>query len=85
MQEIHCKQCGEPWSVYALRNDVPDWDSEPDNAYEKVMSGDGCPTCDWGEKAGEVSVSRTTPEEELTQQHFQDVFHNTDDDPVKYL
>jgi len=85
MPDIHCKQCGEPWGVYSLRNEVPEWEDQPDNAYEKVMRGDGCPTCDWGEKAGEVSMSRTESEEKTEARHLKDVLNNTDEDPLKYI
>lgn len=85
MNEVRCRQCGEPYSVYALRNDVPDWEGEPDNAYEKFMNGDGCPTCDWGEKGGEVSTSREKSDGELKADHITDIMNNTDDDPIKYI
>jgi len=49
------------------------------------MSGDGCPTCDWGEKAGDVSRSRTTDSEQLQAEHLRDVMDNTDEDPLKYI
>lgn len=84
MQEINCKQCGEPWGIYSLRHEVSDWDDQPEDAYEKVMSGDGCPICNWGDKAGEVSLSKTMDEEELERRHLQSLF-NTDDDPTKYI
>lgn len=85
MPDLHCKQCGEPWEIYSLRHEVPDWDDQPDDAYEKVMSGEGCPTCDWGEKAGEVSTSRTKSQSELDADHIRDIMENTDDDPIKYI
>jgi hypothetical protein len=85
MNDISCKQCGEPYSAYALRHDVAEWDNQPDDAYEKFMSGDGCPTCDWGDKAGDVSRSRTEDSEETEARHLKEKLRNTDDDPIKYL
>lgn len=85
MNEIRCKKCGEPYGVYSLHHEIPEWDDQPDNPYEKMMSGEGCPTCNWGEKAGEVSTSRTKSEEELEADHISDMMNNTDDDPTKYL
>lgn len=85
MGQIHCKKCGEPWEIYSLRHEVPDWDDQPDDAYEKFMRGGGCPTCGWGEEAGEVSLSRSMSEEELTAQFQRGLFNETDEDPLKYL
>lgn len=84
MPDINCKQCGEPWGIYSLRHEVPTWDEQPSNAYEKVLRGDGCPVCDWGEKAGEVGLSRSMDEEELERRHLQSLFE-ADDDPIKFL
>lgn len=83
--DIHCQCCGEPYSAYAMKHDVAEWDDQPDDAYEKFMRGEGCPTCDWGEKAGETSLSETMSEAELEVQHARDVVRNSDEDPVKFL
>lgn len=85
MRDVQCKQCGEPYSPYSLRNEVPEWEDQPEDAYERFMQGEGCPTCNWGEKAGDVSISGTKSEEELEAQHFKDIMENTDDDPMKYI
>lgn len=85
MQDITCAKCGEPWSLYAMRLDVPDWDGEPQDAAEKFQSGNGCPTCDWGEKAGDVSRSRGEDADELEAEHLRDVLRNTDEDPIKFI
>lgn len=85
MNDVRCKKCGEPWEIYSLRHEVPDWDGEPSDAYDKFMAGEGCPTCCWGEKAGEVSTSRTKDETQLETEHLMDKIRNTDDDPLKYL
>jgi hypothetical protein len=85
MRDITCSQCGEPWNGYALRHDVPEWPDSPDDAYERFMSGDGCPTCDWGEKGGDVSRSRTTDSEQLQAEHLRDIMNNSDEDPLKYI
>lgn len=85
MGDIHCKKCGEPYGYYSLRHEVPEWDDQPDDAYEKFMRGEGCPTCGWGEKAGEISMSQSMSEEELEAQHLEGIFNETDDDPIKYL
>lgn len=84
-RDIHCKQCGEPWNSYAIRHDVPEWDEQPADAYEKFMRGEGCPACDWGDKAGEISRSQHESAEVLEAEHMRDVFRNTDEDPLKYL
>lgn len=85
MNEIHCRQCGEPYSEYSLRHEVSDWDDQPDDAHEKFMDGEGCPTCNWGEKAGEVSLSKSMDDDELKMQHTKDILNNTDEDPLKYI
>lgn len=85
MPDIRCKKCGEPWGTYSLRHEVPEWEGEPEDAFDNVMSGEGCPTCDWGNKAGEVSTSRTKSEEELEADHIKDIMNNTDEDPLKYI
>lgn len=84
MPQVHCKKCGEPYSEYSLRHDVPEWDDQPDDAHDKFMSGEGCPTCNWGEDAGEVSLSRHQSDEELAVQHQRDLF-KTDRDPLEFL
>lgn len=85
MPDVHCKKCGEPWGIYSLRHEVSEWEDQPDDAYEKVMSGEGCPTCDWGEKAGEVSLSQSESEEETQARYIKDIMNNTDEDPLKYI
>jgi len=85
MNDISCKQCGEPYSAYALRHDVSEWEGQPDDAYEQFMRGVGCPTCDWGDKAGDVSRSRHESEGETEARHFSEMMENTDDDPIKYI
>lgn len=85
MRDVRCKQCGEPYSVYSLRNEIPEWDGEPEDAYEQFMEGEGCPTCNWGEKAGSVSTSTTKSDEELQADHLKDKLNNTDEDPFKYI
>jgi len=83
--DIPCKKCGEPYSVYSLKNEIPDWDDQPNNPHDKFMSGKGCPTCEWGEKAGEVSRSRTEDQEQLEAEHIKAVITNTEDDPMKFI
>lgn len=85
MPDVHCNKCGEPWETYSLRNEVPDWDGEPDDAYDRFMNGEGCPTCDWGEKEGEVSLSRTEDSAETEARHLKDKLRNTDEDPLKFF
>lgn len=85
MNDVRCKKCGEPYDVYSLLHEVPEWDGEPEDAYEKVLNGDGCPTCDWGDKAGKVSTSRTKSEEQLKADHVSDIMNNTDEDPFKFI
>ena len=85
MQDVRCKKCGGAYSTYSLHNEIPDWEDQPENAYEKFMQGDGCPTCDWGDKAGDVSTSRTKSQDELDADHIKDIMNNTDDDPIKYI
>jgi len=85
MRDVRCKMCGEPYSTYSLHNEIPEWKDQPENAYDKFMRGDGCPTCNWGEKAGEVSTSRTKSQDELDADHIKDIMNNTDDDPIKYI
>jgi hypothetical protein len=85
MNDIPCAKCGEPYSLYALRHDVAEWDDQPDDPAEKFQSGDGCPTCEWGDKAGDVSVSRFKSVEELEAEHMKGVMRESDEDPLKYL
>lgn len=85
MNDITCSKCGEPWSQYALRHDVAEWPDEPDDAYERFMHGEGCPCCDWGDKAGEVSRSRSESADDLEAEHIRDIMNNSDDDPIKYI
>lgn len=85
MNDLNCKQCGEPYSAYSLRNEIPEWDNEPDDAYEQFMEGKGCPTCDWGEKAGDVSLSESQTQAEVEARHFKSIMENSDDDPTKYI
>lgn len=85
MNDINCKCCGEPYSAYSLRHEIPEWDDQPDDAYDRFMQGEGCPTCNWGEKAGEVSLSENESEEETEARHLKTKLRNTDEDPIKYL
>lgn len=85
MGDINCRQCGEPYSLYAIQNDVPEWDDQPDDAAERFKKGEGCPTCDWGEKAGDVSLSREESAMELQARHFRGLMENTDEDPIKFI
>lgn len=85
MGDVSCKQCGEPYSVYSLQHEVSDWPDQPDDAHDRFMSGEGCPTCDWGEKAGEVSRSRTEDAEELAAEHTMEMMRETDQDPLKFI
>jgi len=85
MQDVRCRKCGEPNSVYSLRHEVPDWDGQPEDAYDKVLSGEGCPTCDWGDKAGDVSTSRSKSDDELLADYYSDLMNNTDEDPLKFI
>jgi type II secretory ATPase GspE/PulE/Tfp pilus assembly ATPase PilB-like protein len=84
-RDIHCKKCGEPYSEYALQNDVSEWDGQPDDAHERFMNGQGCPTCEWGEKVGDVSTSRFKSEDELKMHHVEDIMNNTDKDPLRFF
>jgi len=85
MRDIPCAKCGEPYTLYSLRHEIPDWDDQPADAAEQFQRGVGCPTCDWGEKAGDVSRSRTESQEVLEAEHKRGVMENTDEDPLKYL
>lgn len=85
MNEVSCRQCGEPYSIYSLKNEIPEWEDQPEDAHDKFMSGEGCPTCNWGEKAGEVSRSRTESEEETEARALKEMMMNTEDDPMKFL
>ena len=85
MPDITCAKCGEPWNEYALRHDVPEWPDEPDDAHLRFMNGDGCPTCEWGDKAGDVSRSRTEDADELEAEHIRDIMNNSDQDPIQFL
>jgi hypothetical protein len=84
--QIACSKCGEPWSQYAMKHDVCEWPDEPDDAWERFASGEGCPCCDWGDKAGEVSRSRNEDQSDLHEEHMADlVFGGTDEDPAKFF
>lgn len=85
MGDITCKKCGEPYGYYSIKNEIPEWDDQPDDADEKFLNGEGCPTCNWGEKAGEVSRSRTEDSDVLESEHMADLLRETDEDPMKYL
>jgi len=85
MNEVSCRKCGEPYSIYSLKNEIPEWDDQPEDAHDKFMSGEGCPTCNWGEKAGEVSRSRTESPEETEARSLREMMMNTEDDPIKFL
>lgn len=85
MRDINCKQCGEPYSEYSLIHEVSEWENEPDNAHERFMNGEGCPTCDWGEKAGDVSHSRFESESETEVRHIKSAIRNSDQDPLKFF
>jgi hypothetical protein len=85
MGDITCGKCGEPWGHYAMRHNVGDWDGEPDDAWEQFRAGEGCPVCDWGEKAGDVSRSRAEDEDDLQREHLQDVLREDDGDPIERI
>lgn len=85
MNDINCRRCGEPYSQYSLANEVPEWDDQPDDAYDRFMDGEGCPTCEWGEKAGDVSLSRTESDAELKMRHIQSATENSDEDPLRFF
>lgn len=81
MNDVRCRNCSEPYSQYSLQHEIPEWDDQPDDAYERFMNGEGCPTCDWGEK--EVDDEKSDGERMVEQ--VSDIMHNTDDDPTKYI
>lgn len=85
MREVSCKQCGEPYGVYSLRHEVSEWEDSPDDAYEEFMSGEGCPTCDWGDKAGDVSRSRHESKEETEARHYTEMLSNSEEDITERL
>jgi hypothetical protein len=85
MGDVNCQCCGEPYGVYSLHHEIPEWDDQPDDAYDRFMNGEGCPTCDWGEKAGDVSLSREQDQAELDAQHLQGIMNETDDDPIRFF
>jgi len=84
MNDIPCGKCGEPYTEYSMRHEVQSWPESPDNAQERFMDGDGCPTCDWGDKAGDVSISRTEDAETVRAKHIKAVMRNTDRDPLEF-
>lgn len=75
MNELICKNCGEPYSVFHLKHDCPD-----DDAYERMMRGEGCPACDWGDQE-----CADIHDEGNEQRHLRSLFSATDDDPTKFL
>jgi len=85
MNDVNCKLCGEPYSMYSLQHEVSEWDDQPDDAYEQFMSGNGCPTCNWGKKAGDVSLSREESEAEAGARFLKSVMSNSDEDPLKFF
>lgn len=87
MNDVRCRVCGEPYEVYSLHHDIPDWDDAPDNAYEVFMNGGGCPTCSWGENPPD-DVNQGFQEKDAGErkvEQVRDIMRNTDDDPMKYL
>jgi hypothetical protein len=42
MLELYCQQCGEPWDVEYVQQDMSKTDRE------RFLFGDGCESCDWG-------------------------------------
>jgi len=85
MNDITCAKCGEPYSQYSLRHEVPEWDDQPDDAYTRCMCGNGCPTCQWGELAGETSVSRYEDPQAVRMKHHVSLIMNSEEDPAKYI
>lgn len=85
INQVHCSLCGEPNNTYYLNNEYAEVEENPDDAAEMLLNGEGCPTCDWGDKAGDVSTSRFKNEDELEAEHIKDIMNNTDKDPIKYL
>lgn len=71
MGDINCRRCGEPWDTYHLRHEREGRD------FERVMSGDGCPSCDWGDAE--------TAGPDRAEDHFRSLMDGTDEDPLKYL
>lgn len=77
MSDIRCGKCGEPWNVYHVNHEFDD-DEE-----SEFLNGNGCPTCDWGEDAGDDDHEVGYTQERVNQ--VQDMMRNSDDDPTKYL
>lgn len=75
--DITCASCGEPWGEYAMRHNVGDWDDQPDDAWKKFASGEGCPNCDWG--------SQGEGQREYKVKHKKDLLKETDEDIFKYF
>lgn len=67
MADVTCRQCGEPWEYYALKHDL--------EKGEKVLHGEGCPLCNWGENKSNA----------YTDEWMLSLEENTDEDPLKYI
>lgn len=67
MSDVICQYCGEPWEYYHLKHEL--------ESGERVLSGEGCPSCDWGDGL----------EATHTSEWMSSLDRATDEDPLKYL
>jgi len=67
MSDVICQYCGEPWEYFHLKQEL--------DSGERVLSGEGCPLCDWGENE----------EATHTSEWMSSLDRATDEDPLKYL
>lgn len=75
MGDIRCGICGEPWDWLEAK----DGDSMTAEEYERLMKGNGCPSCD---RVADMSI-----EERMSIQmaHLNSIFNETDEDPIQWV
>ena len=73
-QDIICGVCGEPYEIFYLVDEEPEWK-------DKMLRGEGCPSCK-GEKPQGLSEKTN---EELDFERLNSIEENTDLDSVDFM
>jgi hypothetical protein len=53
--DLYCQRCDEPWDVCYIGSDMdveyPEVSDDGRTMSDRFKAGEGCPACDWGNKA----------------------------------
>lgn len=75
MGDVICRWCGEPWEYYHLKHEMVEG--------EKVLEGEGCPSCSWSEDIPWTEESTDSPEYEFAWK--ESIINGTDENVMDYI